>query len=300
MAASRKAENAARNLDLRAIAIVPARLASQRLERKMLLSETGKPLFVHTIENVRACPAFARVIVATDSDEIARSAQAHGIEAASTRREHPSGTDRVFEAFTQLRARGESANVVVNVQGDEPDLAQGDLARLVAAFMDPKVMLATLAFPIEDEAQLASPSVVKVVCDARGDALYFSRAPIPFRGHATEPRSDRPGGSEVSALAHIGVYAFTPEALERFCALPRGKLEVHESLEQLRWLEAGQKLRVLIASSAPNGIDTRSDYDQFIARVRARARASERADVRPNAGTGGAQPGTNLEKARAG
>jgi 3-deoxy-manno-octulosonate cytidylyltransferase (CMP-KDO synthetase) len=162
--------------------------------------------------------------------------------------------------------------VVVGVQGDEPELAHSDLARLVAAFDDPSVEMATLAAPLSDPAQLAQPSVVKVVIDARGDALYFSRAAIPAQGH---------GAARPVARRHVGVYAFRPDALARFCALPRGVLEVQESLEQLRWLEHGGKLRVVDVAHAPQGIDTPADYDAFVARVR--ARTSSAGTPRPGA-----------------
>lgn len=260
--------------ELRAVAIIPARLASQRLPRKMLLDRTGLPLFVHTARNVAACPAFARVVVATDSPEILAAAAAHGVEARLTRVDHPSGTDRVNECYAALRAEGERAAIVVNVQGDEPDLSPFDLARLVAAFDDRAVELATLAAPLasttaSDATLFASPSVVKVVCDARGDALYFSRAPIPALGHAANP------GEVEIARRHIGVYAFTPNALTRFCTLPRGVLEQRESLEQLRWLEHGGKLRVIDAARAPQGIDTLRDYEDFVLRTEANARRTE-------------------------
>jgi 3-deoxy-manno-octulosonate cytidylyltransferase (CMP-KDO synthetase) len=197
----------------------------------------------------------------------------------------------VNEAFALLGAQGETADVVVGVQGDEPEIPHADLRHLVAAFEDGAVEMATLAAPIQDDAegaaQLASASVVKVVCDARGDALYFSRAPIPARGHdagrfvggtgSTQPQTAGTGtGSSgpPAARRHVGVYAFTPRALERFCALPRGALEVRESLEQLRWLEHGGKLRVVDAARAPQGIDTRADYDAFVLRASARTRGA--------------------------
>jgi 3-deoxy-manno-octulosonate cytidylyltransferase (CMP-KDO synthetase) len=250
----------------RAVAILPARLGSTRLARKMLLADTGLPLFVHTARNAASAGVFERVVVATDAAEIAEAARQAGLEAVITRADHPSGTDRVAEAYTALLARGLEAEVVVGVQGDEPDLEAEDLARLVAAFADDGVELATLAVRFEDERSAELPQAVKVVCDRHGDALYFSRARIPFRGHARE------GGEQDLAVLrrHVGVYAFVPQALARFCSLPRGALEACENLEQLRWLEAGGKIRVVEATRAPLGIDTREDYDRFVARWRAR------------------------------
>jgi 3-deoxy-manno-octulosonate cytidylyltransferase (CMP-KDO synthetase) len=264
----------------RAIAIIPARLASQRLPRKMLLRAAGRALFAHTAHNVARAGAFARVVVATDSAEITDEARREGLEACLTRADHASGTDRAAEAWRILAAAGERADVVVDVQGDEPELDPRDLAALVDAFADPAVEAATLAAPLDGEAERELATIVKVVADRRGDALYFSRAPIPCRGHARES----PRASDASAHAdrdrertregdlavhrrHVGVYAFRPEALLRFCELPRGVLEAHENLEQLRWLEAGRKMRVVAASRAPQGIDTMHDFEQFVARA---------------------------------
>ncbi|MAF65965.1 MAG: 3-deoxy-manno-octulosonate cytidylyltransferase [Planctomycetes bacterium] len=242
---------------LRAVAIIPARLDSNRLARKMLLAETGRALFAHPAEAVAACGAIGRVVVATDSDEIVAAAAAEGIEALLTDPAHACGTDRVKEALDLL---GEEPDVVVNVQGDEPEIAGADLESLVGAFADPRVEVATLAAPLGDEELARARDVVKVVMDAAGDALYFSRSPIPDRSHAR-------AGARAPSWRHIGVYAFRPAALARFCALPAGALETTESLEQLRWLEAGGRMRVLEAARAPAGIDTAEDYARFVAAV---------------------------------
>jgi 3-deoxy-manno-octulosonate cytidylyltransferase (CMP-KDO synthetase) len=252
---------------LRALAIVPARLGSRRLARKMLLDATGAALFEHTARNVLRCTAIGRVVVATDSAEIVDRALAAGLEALSTRADHASGTDRALEALQQLG--GEGWDVVVNVQGDEPELDPDDLERLVAAFADGSVEAATLAGPL-DAADHARPQVVKVVRDAAGDALYFSRAPIPYRAPSGESAAyARADAAPWTSLArrHVGVYAFRPAALAAFCALPRGALEALENLEQLRWLEAGRRMRVVEAASVPLGIDTAEDYDAFVERV---------------------------------
>ncbi len=242
---------------LRTIAILPARLASTRLPRKMLLAETGSPLVVHSARNVQGCAAIERVVVATDSPEIVEAAHSAEVEVLLTSAEHPSGTDRVQEA---LQLIGADFEVVINVQGDEPDVAAIDLERLAAAFVDAEVDMATLCVPITSESEWRDPSVVKVVCGSSGDALYFSRAPIPADDHAR-------AGAQQRRLRHVGVYAFRPAALRRFCALPAGDLETQENLEQLRWLEAGGRLRVLEATHTPRGIDTRDDYEEFVART---------------------------------
>jgi 3-deoxy-manno-octulosonate cytidylyltransferase (CMP-KDO synthetase) len=151
-------------------------------------------------------------------------------------------------------------DVIVNVQGDEPALDPEDLNRLVATFADPEVRAATLCGAVTSEMEANEPSVVKVVRDGRENALYFSRASIPARGHA------RGGEAKLDVvLRHIGVYAFRPDALAQFCALAAGKLEETENLEQLRWLEAGESMRVLTARHVPRGIDTRMDYEEFVA-----------------------------------
>ena len=253
----------------RALALVPARLGSQRLPRKMLLDETGRALVVHTVANALAAGVFERVVVATDSAEIEAVVRAAGFEAVRTRPDHESGTARAEEA---ARALGGAFDVVVNVQGDEPELDRGDLARLVAVFVDPELEAATLAGPLA-EADHAKPQVVKVVRDAAGHALYFSRAPIPYRAAtdgAAYAREDALPWAE-SARRHVGVYAFRPAALAAFTALPRGRLEALENLEQLRWLESGRRMRVVEALHVPLGIDTRADYDAFVARARGSA-----------------------------
>jgi len=246
---------------LRAVAVIPARLASTRLPRKMLLARTGRPLFAHTADAVARCADVERVLVATDAPEILAAARAAGIEAVLTRADHASGTDRVHEAYQGLRAAGESYDVVLDVQGDEPDVAPGDLAALVGAFADQRVEIATLWAPFAHVEEARGPNAVKVVLDARGDALYFSRAPLPDGSHV------RPGAEPAGPKRHVGVYAFRPDALARFCALPRGSLEQTENLEQLRWLEAGGRIRVLAARHVPVGIDTAEDYERFVARV---------------------------------
>jgi len=249
---------------LRALAIVPARLGSTRLPRKMLLAETGSPLFLHTVSGVRRSQRIERIVLATDAEEIRVAAEAVGVEAVLTSSEHLSGTDRVNEALGRVES-GAEPDVVLNVQGDEPEIRGEALDPLIAAFADPEVEMATLATPLHDPEEARDPSVVKVVLDRAGDALYFSRAPIP--GLSPAARSRAPG----PFLRHIGVYAFRPAALRRFCALPRGRLEELESLEQLRWLEAGRKIRVLGTTEGSVGIDTAEQYARFVERERTRS-----------------------------
>ncbi len=250
---------------LRAVAIIPARLGSTRLPRKMLLRETGMYLFEHTARNLTDGGAVERVVVATDSEELLAAAREVGVEALLTSRDHQSGTDRVNEAHAQLVQSGAGPfQVVVNVQGDEPDVAAADVAHLIDAFRDEDVEMATLWTDFEPGEEVGESSSVKVVLDARDDALYFSRAPIPDLSHARPDASGELGSAALKR--HIGVYAFRPAALARFCSLPIGTLERHESLEQLRWLEAGGRLRVLQAAHRPIGIDTAEDYSAYVIR----------------------------------
>ncbi|MEZ6003260.1 MAG: 3-deoxy-manno-octulosonate cytidylyltransferase [Planctomycetota bacterium] len=248
----------------RSVAILPARLGSTRLPRKVLLADTGTPLFVHTVQNTARCREVDRIIVATDSEEVLEVARRHDIQAVMTRTDHQSGTDRVREALDQLKLEPE---VVLNVQADEPDLEPADLAKLIEAFYEPQCEAATLSVTIDDPADIERASVVKVVCDQNGRALYFSRSPLPNRAHV------RPGAPALATRRHLGVYAFRPHALRAFCDLPPSPLEQIENLEQLRWLEHGHAMYVLPATRAPRGIDTPEDYAEFTARA-ARAQDS--------------------------
>lgn len=263
----------------RAWALIPARLGSTRLPRKMLLDATGLPLCVHSARNAAAAGTFERVALAVDHAELLDSAARHGIEAVLTSPEHQSGTDRILEAYRRLAAGLEPAElpeVLVNVQGDEPELDPADLAALVRRLADPEVQLATLFTPLTNAGELERPEVVKLVASRAGRALYFSRAPIPARGHGPGPSL---GSAADPALEpglfkrHIGVYAFRPASLERFCALPQSALECIERLEQLRWLEDGGAIHLLAASRPTRGIDTAEDYAAFVERQRHAHRA---------------------------
>lgn len=238
------------------LVVIPARYASERLPGKALLRESGRSLVQHVWERVREARRAPRIVIATDDPRILAEAERFGAEALLTSPTHPSGTDRVAEV-----ARMVEAGIVVNWQGDEPELPGAACDALVAAFDDPRVPMATLAAPCDDPEAFAAPSVVKVVCDAAGDALYFSRAPIPH------PRTR--GGGAATPLQHVGIYAFRRETLLRLAALPPAPLERAEGLEQLRALTHGIRIRVVVTPHVGRGIDTRPDYDRFLARVRA-------------------------------
>ena len=237
-----------------ALGVIPARLQSSRLPRKVLLPLGEKPLIQWVVEQARAARRLSRVVVATDHPDVAAAVAGFGGEAVLTAADHPSGTDRVAEA-----ARGAAAEVVVNIQGDQPFLDPADIDAAVAAFdADPACDIATLVYPITDRAELEDPNVVKVVTAADGAALYFSRAPIPcpFR------ESPRPRGWH-----HIGLYAFRRAALEAVVAAPPGRLEVVEGLEQLRFLELGYRITTVPARRLSPGIDTPAHLEAARARI---------------------------------
>jgi 3-deoxy-manno-octulosonate cytidylyltransferase (CMP-KDO synthetase) len=243
--------------------VIPARYGSSRLPGKALREIAGKPMVQWVYE--RACAAGASdVLIATDDDLIVSAAHAFGAPAQMTDRAHASGTDRIAEV---ARARGWGAReIIVNVQGDEP-LIPAALIAQVARVLDDigSADIATLAFPLESVAELMEPSVVKVVTDARGRALYFSRAPIPWnRDGAAEGLASQQDFS--GARRHIGIYAYRVAALLKLAQLPAGALEVHEKLEQLRALEHGLTIQVAAASERP-GPDVNTPAD--LARVSA-------------------------------
>lgn len=245
--------------------IIPARLQSSRLPRKLLLAETGKPLLQYTWEAARAAGSLDEVIVATDSLEIAEAVRAFGGRCELTG-DHASGTDRIAEV---VRRCCPGSEIIVNVQGDEPEIDPAQIDRLVEVLAeDPQADMATLCTPITTRDVLDDPSCTKVVCGADGRALYFSRCPIPFaRDAGTE---DLLAGDSPWRL-HLGIYAYRRESLLRLTELSPSRLERLEKLEQLRALEAGARLKVAEVGHRSVGIDTPEDYARFIARHRRRA-----------------------------
>lgn len=244
------------------VVVIPARRASSRLPAKPLLRRTGRYLVQHTYERALTIPSADAVVVATDDPEIADAVRGFGGAVAMTSPACATGTDRVAEV-----ARSRAEDLVVNVQGDEPEFESEDVERLVQAMArDPSLPIGTLAVVAEAD-ERDRPSAVKVVLDREGRALYFSRSRIPHhRDRAADPRDDVP-----PVLRHVGVYAYRREALLRFAALAPTPLEEAEKLEQLRALENGWPIRVVMGRRAPPGIDTPEDYEAFVARVRAAA-----------------------------
>lgn len=239
----------------RVAVIIPARFGASRLPGKPLADIHGRPLVVHVVERARAARGVDAVVVATDDERIAAAARAAGADAVMTGPAE-TGTDRVAEAARVLLPR---PGVVVNLQGDEPLIDPLAIETLVAAMQHGDVEMGTLARPL-DPGEWERPEVVKVVSDLSGDALYFSRAPIPW---------GRGGEAPAQARAHVGMYAFTSAFLERFAALPRGRLEREEGLEQLRVLEHGLKIRVVDTSYRGFGVDTPQDLERVRALVAA-------------------------------
>jgi 3-deoxy-manno-octulosonate cytidylyltransferase (CMP-KDO synthetase) len=228
---------------VRAIAVIPARLASARLPRKMLHLIAGEPLLAHVVRGVRASPLLAETIVATDSEEIFALCQKNGWAARLTSASHRSGTERVQEV-----AQAVEADVYLNVQGDEPLTRPEHIASLLDVMRNPAVEVGTLKTPCPEH-DVMNPNAVKVVCEASGRALYFSRATIPH---------DR-DGTGLKYFKHLGFYAYRKAALERFVGLPESSLEKAERLEQLRFLENGTEIYVGETGWDTVGVDTAED-----------------------------------------
>ncbi|GAC1467640.1 MAG: 3-deoxy-manno-octulosonate cytidylyltransferase [Isosphaeraceae bacterium] len=243
------------------VAVIPARFASTRLPGKPLLVETGRPLIQHVVEAARRSTRIDRVIVATDDSRIVDAVARFGGEAVMTRADHPSGTDRIAEVVAAIPG----AEIVINLQGDEPEVSAHALDLVVSVLEnDPDSPMATLATPIRDESTFRDPSCVKVVCSGKGRALYFSRSPIP------QHRDGIPSAGMILGHLHLGLYAYRREFLLRFSALPSSPLESAEKLEQLRVLEAGASIAVGIVDEPSVGIDTPEDYRRFVERWKAR------------------------------
>lgn len=234
-----------------ATVVIPARYASTRLPGKPLADLGGRPMIEHVYRRAARAATVDRVIVATDDARIADVVTAFGGDARMTRRDHATGSDRLAEI-----ARGLTCEVIVNVQGDEPLIAPPLIDAVVARLdADPTLHIATVRCPIRDPRELANPHVVKVVVDARGDALYFSRAPIPYR------RGTAPGQAPLGDR-HIGLYAYRRACLLELATRAPTRLEQLEQLEQLRALEAGFRIATVPSDTNPIGVDTPDDLER--------------------------------------
>jgi 3-deoxy-manno-octulosonate cytidylyltransferase (CMP-KDO synthetase) len=245
---------------MNAVIIIPARLASLRLPRKALLKETGKYLIQHVYENALNAKRARQVIVATDSREIQEAVMSFAGNAIMTSEKHVSGTDRAAEAAASIEA-----DIIVNVQGDEAEIAPAAIDRTIELLeQHPQAQMSTLAAAFSDEGEVKDPSKVKVVLDKSGCALYFSRSPIPFRR-----QESRLGFGDVGYLRHLGIYGYRKPFLLEFAKMPPCALERAEKLEQLRALYNGARIIVGVVEKAWPGIDTPEDYERFVERMKA-------------------------------
>jgi 3-deoxy-manno-octulosonate cytidylyltransferase (CMP-KDO synthetase) len=245
---------------MRCCIVIPARLASTRLPEKLLLRETGRSVLEHTYRSASRAQKVEAVIVAVDHERLLAEVQSFGGRGEMTNPQAQCGTERVAE----VAARHPDIDIWINVQGDEPEIEAEAVDRVVDLLAEQSdASVATLATPIRDRRHLEDPSCVKVVCDLRGRALYFSRSPIPY------PRT----WDESLLFAepplfqqHIGIYGYRKSFLRQLVDLPASPLEQTEKLEQLRFLQAGHTIVVGRLENAPRGIDTREDYDAFVLR----------------------------------
>ncbi len=234
---------------MKTIAVIPARLNSVRLNRKMMQDLGGIPLIRRTYENALQMQLFDQVLVATDSQEIFDEIAQHGGSAVMTSASHETGSDRIAQVVKPL-----DVDLVVNIQGDEPFIKKEPLAQLIAVFEEnPDVDVATLKMHLTDRDSISNPNNVKVICDKDGNALYFSRTPLPYR---------RETEMTIHYFQHIGVYAYTKNAIERFSKLPMLELEKAEKIECLRYLEYGMKIKVVETEEKSIGIDTQEDLEK--------------------------------------
>ena len=239
---------------MKAIAVIPARLASTRLPRKILREIAGKPLVGWVYEAVRSSPLLSDVIIATDSDEILEACRRQGWKAQMTSTTHRSGTERVHEISNSI-----VADVYINVQGDEPLVRSEQIATLLEAMRDPAVQVGTVKTPCPVE-EVRNPNAVKVLTASDGRALYFSRATIPFDRDGSGPRY----------FKHLGLYAYRKPALDLFVTLPESELEKSERLEQLRFLENGMSIYVGETPYDSVGVDTEEDLTRVMDILRKR------------------------------
>ncbi len=242
---------------MKVIAVIPARYDSTRFCGKVLAKDTGKFLVQHTYERALCAKNLDKVLIATDSQEVARACEEFSAECIMTSDKHRSGTDRIAEAVLDI-----DVDIVVNVQGDEPEIDPASIEKVAALLTDnPDAVMATLVTRVKDEAQLEDPNVVKVVLGVDGEAIYFSRAPIPY---------NRDSHSAQASLAyrHLGIYAYRKDFLLEITQKEQTPLEKCESLEQLRVIEHGYKILTAVVEHHCEGIDTEQQYKAFVERYK--------------------------------
>ena len=235
---------------MKAVAAIPARLQSTRFPRKVLADIHGKPMLWHVCQGVAQAKMIDEIWVLTDSKEVFDAAGSWGVKAVMTAEDCPSGTDRIASVVSVL-----DAEIIVNVQGDEPTIAGSVVDLMVSALQESDADMVTPVFPITDPSEIVDPNLVKVVRASNGDALYFSRSPIPYLRDV--PQAEWP--SSAAYWGHVGVYGYRRSLLEEFPSLPEGRLEKAERLEQLRLLEAGKTVRTVEIDWRPFGVDVPAD-----------------------------------------
>lgn len=254
---------------MRTVIVIPARYGSTRLPGKPLLRSTGKYLIQHVYERALAAKCSCGTIVATDDPRIQAAVAGFGGHCVMTSRDHLTGTDRIAEV-----ARGLEADAIVNLQGDEPAVEPKSIDLLASLLeKDPSAKMATLAVPLDSNEGYRNPNCVKVVCDASGRALYFSRSPVPAVRDGVPDFAARPA----RFLQHLGIYAYRRDALLELAVAPPTPLERLEKLEQLRALDRGWTIQVGIIAHAGRGVDTFEDYQRFVAAQSGKSPALSRA-----------------------
>lgn len=234
--------------------VIPARLASSRFPGKVLAQISSKTMLQHVYERASQARYLTSTIIATDDERVYEVARSFGARVKMTRSDHPSGTDRVAEV-----ASSENAEIVVNIQGDEPLIDPDAIdAAILPMVHDPELVMGTLKKRIEDPREITDPNVVKVVTDSQGDAIYFSRCPIPFVRGGAQPGVFPPRHH----FKHIGLYTYRRDFLLEYPTLPVGPLEQAERLEQLRALENGYRIRVVETEYESLGVDTPDDLER--------------------------------------
>jgi 3-deoxy-manno-octulosonate cytidylyltransferase (CMP-KDO synthetase) len=239
---------------LAATVVIPARYGSTRFPAKILASDTGKPLVQHVVERAKRAMRVREVIVATDDERIVDALRAYETKCVMTSPDHQSGTDRIAEVARNLRD-----DIIVNVQGDEPEIEPATIDALIERLESTPDDMATAATPFPAGADVSDPNLVKVVTGVEGRAIYFSRSPVPFW-------RDRTAGPAPTYYLHLGIYAYRREFLLQFSNWPPTPLESTEKLEQLRALEHGRSIYVLTVDRAVHGIDTAEQYAAFVKR----------------------------------
>ncbi|MBN1184889.1 MAG: 3-deoxy-manno-octulosonate cytidylyltransferase [Bacteroidales bacterium] len=243
---------------MRYTGIIPARYASTRFPGKPLADIGGKPMIQRVYE--QASKQLEHVIVATDDDRIERAVKAFGGRVAMTSEHHRSGTDRCAEVLSILEKEGTNVpDVVINIQGDEPFIQPGQIAKLMECFTTPDTEIATLVKPIHENEDIFNPNKPKVILNCNSEAIYFSRSPIPYVRNFKSEEWEK----KHTFYKHIGMYAYRSDILKKLTKLAPSVLEVAESLEQLRWVENGYKIRVSITNEETIGIDTPEDLEEI-------------------------------------